>query len=161
METSSAEQLLEPVPLRLAVITINDMPHMWEQIAPLLERACEFSAGEMTPQSVLAGMGLYDGVERLRMLALGDAERGPTSILVASVTEYPTPEGPLVRKLELLLTSGENVDEWMPFEPQMDEMARQMGCVAVRITRARKGWVRKLPHWERRSGDYCVLERMI
>lgn len=162
MEASSAIDVLERKPeLKLAVVTINDMPDLWPQIEPLLARACDYTAEEMTPASVLHGMGLHDGVVRLHMLALGDEERGITSIMVAAVCEYPTKEGPWVRKFDLLATSGENVSEWMPFEEQMDALARKAGCISVRIPRARRGWVKVLPHWQRRSGDCCVLEREI
>lgn len=138
--------------LTLIGVDINQLPAVWEKMRPLLERACEYSADEFTPASVVHGMGPEGG---LRMLALVD-EHGFKAIMVVTLSILP--KG---RSLDCLLTSGEDVEEWMPFEPQMDEWARELGCVCVRIPRARKGWTRKLPHWQRRSGDCCVLEREI
>lgn len=168
MEASSAEHVLErpssPPQKDLAVLTLSDVARLQDQIMPLLERACEYSAGECVPDTVLHGLGMYDGNVRMHMLAMGDAERGITSIMICSVGVYPhkTPEGMrLAYKLDCLLTSGEDVKEWMPFEPRMDAWARSLGCVAVRIPRARRGWARLLTHWRRLSGDCCVLEREI
>lgn len=146
------------VALALDAIGPNDLRHVWDQVEPLLERACEYSAGEMTPEAVVHGLGVFDGMQRMQMLAL---HRGGviTSVMVTQVSQYPTPEGPWVRKLDCLLVSGRDVEEWMPFEDQMDTWARAMGCVAVRIPRARKGWVRVLAHWKRMTGDVCVMER--
>lgn len=165
METSSAEHVLnghaEPR-LGLALIGVNDLPRMWDQLEPLIARACEYSAGECVPQTVIHRMTAGDW----HMLALGDAESGDvSSVMVCAVADYPhqMPDGEwrLVRKLDCLLTSGADVKAWMPFEPRMDAWARSMGCVAVRIPRARVGWKRVLAHWTRLSGDCCVMEREI
>lgn len=146
------------VPLTLQRIVLRDLPFMWEHVEPMIARACAYSAGEMTPAAVLGGLGFYDGVERLQLLVL---TRGNELLaaMITQVTQYPTPEGPWVRKLDCLLVSGADIETWMPFEDQMDAWARGMGCVAVRIPRARKGWVRVLAHWTRKTGDVCVMER--
>lgn len=145
-------------PLRLVVLTVNDMPRVWDEIEPLLERACEFSAGEMTPAGVLDGLGLWGGVYGLYML--GMEERGAIrSVMVAEVKRFPQPHGPPVLKFNILLAGGRDVDAWLPFENEMDRFAQSLGCVAVRIERARKGWTRKFPHWRRLTGDVCVMER--
>ena len=154
MGTSVAEPVLAPPRMQLGLITVNDLPRLWPQVEPLLKRACDYSAGEMMPAMVIDGMGARDGVVRLHMLALG-GER-VSSIMIVAVNVYP--QGP---KLDCLLTSGEGVDDWLPFEPQMDEWARSLGCVAVRIPRARKGWARVLNHWRKISGACYVLERDI
>lgn len=160
METGGAEQLLSDEPkLLLRLLSINDMPRAWEQVEPLLKRACAFSAGEMTPELVLAGMGLHDGVERLRMLAIVEDER-ITSIMVVAVSQLP--DG---RVLDCLLVGGDEdleggmIRSWAPFETVMDEWARrELGCSKVRITRGRKGWLKALSHW-RLVGSFVMLER--
>lgn len=145
---------------RLALIRVNDLRDVWDVLEPLIERMCAHSAGEFTPQAVLAGLGLYDGVQRLHMLGLvkGNAL---IAAMATAVNQYPTREGPWVRKLDCLLVSGADVAEWMPHEPEMDEWARSLGCVAVRIPRARKGWLRVMAHWTKLSGDTVVMERAI
>lgn len=148
---SLAEAEQDAPQLQLALLDINDVARAWEQIAPLLQTACEFSNGEFTPEVVLAGMGLHDGVERLKMLAIADGER-ITSIMVVCIGLAPSGK----KSLECILTAGQDVKAWMPFEPMMDEWAREQGCVCVRIPRARKGWLKALSHW--RIGGY-VLER--
>lgn len=155
MAMAEAEAGQAPAPdLRLTRLTANDLPHVWEQVRPLLERACEYSAGEFTPESVVDAMGARDGTAWLHMLAIVRDARAVTSIMLVMVNNYPAG-----RKLDCVLVSGERVEEWMPFEPQMDAWARELGCVAVRIPRARKGWLRVLSHWARKSGDVCVMER--
>ena len=153
METHREEHVLSAPKLRLALLTINDLPRVWEQVEPLLVRACEYSAGEMTPLWVLDGMGARDGIVRLHMLAIADEDENVTSIMVVAVNIYP--QG---RKLDCILTSGENVEEWMPEEARMAAWARSQGCVAVRIPRARKGWTRVLSHWRKLSGATYVME---
>lgn len=153
MEASAAERLVAAPELSLRLFSINDMPRVWEQIEPLLARACEFSGGEFTPEIVLAGLGLHDGVERLKLLALTDGDE-ITSLMVVTISQAPTGK----RALDCLLTAGEDVRAWMPFEPAMDEWARSLGCASVRIPRGRKGWLKALSHW--RVSGY-VLERAI
>lgn len=157
MEASSAEHVLnghaETRPnLELILLDLNQLPHVWDQVLPLLQRACDYSAGEFTPETVVMGMGPEGS---LRMLALVTDE-GVHSIMIVTISIHPNG-----RKLDCLLTSGEDVDEWMPFEPRMDEWARSLGCIAVRIPRARKGWTRVLSHWAKLSGACYVLEREI
>lgn len=142
---------IEREQMELRLFSINDMPHVWDQVEPLLQIACEHTAGEFTPNIVLAGMGLNDGVEILKMLALTEGDR-VSSIMVVCLSVAPNGK----KSLECLLTAGEDVRSWMPFEPQMDEWARSLGCAVVRIPRGRKGWLKALPHW--RIAGY-VLER--
>lgn len=154
METSSTEHVLErPSRLTLTLLSINDVARVFDQVEPLLARACEHSNGEFTPQIVLAGLGLHDGIERLKLLALVDGDE-IIALMVVTVTRAPT--GKLA--LECLLTAGEDVSAWMPFEPMMDEWARAQGISTIRIPRARKGWQKVLKHWK--LGGH-VLEREI
>lgn len=139
--------------LRLTLLNVNDLPRLWVQLEPLLERACEFSGGDFTPDIVLAGTGLHDGVERLQILALAHGET-IESIMVTCVSRAPSGK----QSLECLLTAGHDIAAWLPFEPLMDEWARSLDCTIVRIPRGRKGWLKALSHW--RIGGY-VLEREI
>lgn len=138
METRVAEQLLERPALDLALVDVNSLPRLWDQIEPLLVRACDHSGGAFTSQSVVDG--LMEG--RLAMLALAEGER-VTSIMIVRIADY----GSGLRVFECVLVGGADMDAWMPFEPRMDELARQAGCHRV-IAMVRKGLIRKLPHWK-------------
>lgn len=142
---------------RLVSFAADDLPRCWDQLGPLLERACDYTAEEITVQSVLSGMGIDDGVQRLHLLGVAKGSV-LTSVMGVQVSMYPTKAGPWVRKLDCLFVSGRDVDEWLPFLPDLTAWAREAGCVSVRIPRARKGWLRVLPGWQRKSGDTCVME---
>lgn len=155
METHRAEQLLSDKPaLRLAVIDVNALSRMWDDVLPLLEEACAHSGGEMTPALVATGMGAFDGIERYRMLAMVDDSETPRAVMIVQIVETGTGG----RRLECVIVSGADVSSWMPFEPKMDEWARSFGCTKVRIPMGRKGWIKRLSHW--RLAGY-VLERDI
>lgn len=134
--------------LHLAQIGVNDLRHVWDAMLPLIERACEHTDDEMTPQMVCDGV--LEG--RLGLLCLHDGT-APQSIMVVCVV--PLPNAP--PRMEVLAVSGSDMAEWMPFEGQLDRLAATYGCDRVRA-KARPGMAKKLPHWKLKS---YVLERMI
>ncbi len=144
METHSAERVLEP-PLRprLFDFGVNDLPHVWDALEPMLAKACDESRGQFTIPGILSNMGLHDGVERWRLLAI---ERGGAvqAVMVVCITAL----GDGKRVLDCLLAGGENAKDWPAVDEEFDAFARSCGCVRVRIPCARKGWLKALPHWK-------------
>lgn len=144
MEAYSEERVLrDPPPPFLIALTVNDLPNVWDRISPVLEKACNGSRGEFTLPGILHNMGLNDGIERWRLLALA---RGADvqAVMVVCVTA----KGDGSRVLDCLLASGDHAKEWPLVDNEFDAYAREHGCTKVRIPHARKGWQRTLPHWE-------------
>lgn len=154
MEAHSEKLVLtdKPQPF-LVAITVNDLPNVWDRICPQLERACAESRGEFTIPGILHNMGLHDGVERWRLLAI---VRGAEvqAVMVVCITA----KGDGSRVLDCLLASGDHAKEWPLVDDEFDAYARDYGCKRVRIPHARKGWQRTLPHWQWTG---IVLERAV
>lgn len=142
----------EPAPF-LVSLGVNDLPNVWDAIEPLLSKACAESRGEFTVPGILHNMGINDGVEMWRLLAIvrGDEVQ---AVMVVCVTQM----GDGSRVLDCLLAGGDRAKDWPAVDPEFDAYARSYGCSRVRIPCARKGWAKTLPHWKIRG--YC-LERNI
>lgn len=137
MEASSTVELLEPADVQLGFIGYNDLPRVWPEIAPLVEKACEWSGGSFTPEGVVDGMGTGE----LLMLSMIEGGR-IVSIMVATVGVFRSG----LKVFECLLVGGRDMKSWMPFEHYMDEYARELGCARVRCI-GRKPLLKMLPHW--------------
>lgn len=123
--------------LTLGEVGVNALPTLWADIESLLTEACSWSAGAFTPQSVVDAMM----AGRLQMLALADAR--VRSIMVVSIELFPSG----LKVLECLLTSGQDMKDWLPYEPELDDLAKGLGCARVRAV-GRKGLAKALPHWK-------------
>lgn len=137
----------------LVHLHVNDLPKVWGAIEPVLRKACEDSRGMHTVENVLAQMGLHDGVERWRLLAIIDHDQ-VQAVMVVRVEQQLDGK----RRLHCMMAGGERSGDWPSVDPEFDALAREWGCTAVRIDCARKGWAKKLPHW---SIIGYVMEREI
>ena len=104
---------------------------VWHVVSPMLIPA--LGEGE-TPEQVLA-----DLLARKAQLWIASGERG---IYAACVTE-------LVQRGErfycnIWLTGGNGVNNWVHFLDTVEEWAKDQGCSAMLIDRARPGWKRLL-----------------
>ena len=135
--------------LSLVFIDPNELPHLWPHLQPLLAEACEWSAGQFSVSSVVAGImnGEY------RAAVFFDEKHMPQSLMILSVSEFPTRK----RILEVLLASGSALKEWLTLQPQLDAYARQFECHSIRMI-GREGLQRLMPEWKRTA---IVLEREI
>lgn len=155
MEASSAEHVLSERPdreLHLVSLGVNDLPHVWERVEPILARACAESRGEFSLPQILAEMGIHDGVERWRLLVLL-ADSQPQAVMVVCITQRGED-----RVLDCLLAGGERSRDWPKVDDEFDAFARANGCSRVRVPCARKGWAKTLPHWKIRG---YVMEREV
>ncbi len=104
---------------------------VWHTVSPMLSPA--LGEGE-TPEQLLA-----DLMARRAQLWIAASEHG---IHAACVTE-------LVRRGErfycnVWLTGGNGVNNWVHFLDTIEEWAKEQGCDAMLIDRARPGWKRLL-----------------
>lgn len=113
----------------------SDLGRVWKDVAPLLEPA--LGEGETLPQVLTA---LFN--HRAQLWIGADEHR----LHVACVTE-------LVRKggayyCNVWLTGGKGVNNWIYFLDTIEAWAKERGCDAMLIDRARQGWKRLLPKYK-------------
>lgn len=135
--------------LALAEIGVNDLPRVWSAILPLIERACEHTDDELTPQIVADGV--YHGA--MQMLCLHDGGQAHSIMVTMAVKPANAPSA----RLEVLAVGGRDMALWKPFESDLDAIARRMGCDRLRA-KTRKGMAKALPDWELKA---YVMERVI
>lgn len=136
METRSAVELLAPPREAICLIGYNDLPSVWDELAPLVERACEHSWGDFTPHGVVDAM--RDG--RLQMLALVEDD-APSAVMLVSIERV---DAGLI--LFVNLVGGRDMDGWHKHLPVLKQYAKQNGCNSVRAV-GRRGLTKKLPDW--------------
>lgn len=144
METREPEQLLDAP--RLVWIEPQHLPSVWPLIEPILQKACEEARGEFSINAILAN------IEHWPILAIARGN-DVQAVMVTCVTQLANK-----RVLDCLLAGGEGARDWPQVDDEFDAFARQLGCEAVRIPCARKGWLKTLPHYKIRG---YVLERQI
>lgn len=144
MDTHGAQQQLvnEEPQKRLVALTPNDLPTWWDEIGPLVSKACEESRGRFTIPMVLHNLGLSDGIERWRMLVIDNGQAIQAFMCVGILQEGDE------RVLSCILAGGDHAKEWPEVDEQFDALARAWGCGKHRIEFARKGWAKTLPHWK-------------
>ncbi len=111
---------------------------VWRDCAPLLEPA--LGEGE-TLDHVLAAL-----FSKKAQLWIGADEK---TLHVACVTE-------LIRKggtyyCNVWLTGGRGVNNWIYFLETIEEWAKEQGCDAMLIAKARTGWKRLLPEYKTKT----------
>ena len=129
----------------LVMLSPDDLHAVWDDIFPLVEKACQYSGGTFSPENVrrLVDTGV------MRVIAYKTGER-VTSLVVVTVTQAATG----LRLFEIVLASGEGMRDWLHFEDTVKAYAKQFGCHRMRCI-TREGMQRTLRHWKRTA---VVLE---
>ena len=83
---------------RVVLVGPNDLPKAWDQLEPLITKACEWSQGQFSPEAVVNGI-MSGGYQLLAYMDEDDI----ASIAVLTISQFPTG----MRICELLLASGE------------------------------------------------------
>lgn len=111
---------------------------VWKDCSPLLEKA--LGEGE-TMEQVLAAL-----FQKRAQLWVGGDEDG---IKVACVTEVVRRGGCLY--CNIWLTGGSGINNWFYFLETIEAWAKEQGCDAMLIDRARTGWKRLLPSYRTKT----------
>ena len=129
----------------LVMLSPDDLVVVWDDIYPLIEKACSYSGGAFSPDTVRT---LIDtGV--MRVIVYKSGER-VTSLVVVTVTQAATG----LRLFEVVLASREGMRDWLHFEDTVKAYAKQFGCHRMRAV-TRDSMQRTLRHWKRTA---VVLE---
>ena len=108
---------------------------VWLKVKPLLEKA--LGEGE-TIEDVLSRLFL-----KTAQLWIGATE---DEIQVACVTEIYTRGG--TKYCNVWLTGGKGVNNWLYYLDTIEAWAKEQGCDAMVIEKARTGWKRLLPEYK-------------
>jgi hypothetical protein len=131
-------EIAAPEGLEMGPIGPEYVPALWEVLHPLLQRACDFSGGRFTPESVAHQI-------LNRSFDLWGVARPSGQIIAVAVTcvsDYPTG----LRVMEVLLVSGQDRQSWLHFQGPLREQAARWGCQKMQMV-GRKGWAKSLPDW--------------
>ena len=122
---------------RIGLVHPEEVPKIWGEVLPQIERCVPHSEGEMTPEDFY--IALVDAEMQL-WIAVEDDE-----VLASMVTQIiPYPAKKVLRVIAI--AEGE-MDKWFYFQPDLEEFARLMGCTSLEAW-GRKGWKKILKDWK-------------
>ena len=126
----------------------KNIPYIWPEVKPLIDKALVHSIGEMISEDVL--YLLLEGTEHL---CIGvDEDKNILSALVGEIIQYPRKK--VLRIITWSTKSGYDYDPWMVLFDTIEDFAKQNGCSGIEAW-ARKGLARKLK-WDH---QYAVLTK--
>ena len=124
--------------MKVTKLPPNIVLERWDQIAPLLEKACKYSGDRFTPETVLQAVG---GGSLQVFVAFKDDD----TIKAAAVTCI-TLFGTGLKVCEILLLGGEERKSWLHFQDNVRRWAALEGCDRM-VVHGRKGWAKDLSDW--------------
>jgi hypothetical protein len=130
-----------------SVVEPQNLPVVWDDVAELLEPACDRSHGQETIQTLRAS--LMRGSEGLFIVKDGDDIIGAVTF---QTTDYDTG----LRLLDINYAGGVAMGTQMPAVIDMfNTLKSAFMCDRVRIT-GRKGWVRYMKQFGFKTAHYSV-----
>lgn len=112
---------------------------MWPMIAPLLQRAVDYSEGMTTLEETLR-----DLLSKQKQLwVIVDDEKKINAALVSCLQKFES--GLIAARITLI--GGENLKAWFSLKDEFEKWARVEGCTEV-LFHVRKGWIRELPDYQ-------------
>ena len=128
MDTALKPHLLYP----------DDVPYVWEDVAPMLAQAAEHSEGELEPEDFIEPLSTG---EMQLWVAYEDNER-INATMITQFIQYPQK-----KILRIISLAGENFAEIKDFQSIIEGFAIKYGCIAIELW-GRKGWKKLLPDWK-------------
>ena len=127
----------------------KDIPYIWHEVVPLIEKALVYSEGAMFVSDVL-GL-LLDGTE---CLFIGKRDGKIYSALVGEIVCYPRKK--IFRIVTWSTSSGHDMKEWIQLLYVIEDYARSQFCEELEAW-TRKGLARKLK-WD---NEYSVITKKL
>lgn len=119
---------------------------VWNEVEPLLERACAVGPPRIGPDDI------YDAISDSRM-QLWVSING--KIEAACITELVN--HPLARVCRVFLCAGEDRENWQHFIRRIEGWALENGCKSMEVP-GRKGWKKVLSDY---GETYVLLEKSL
>jgi len=127
------------------IVQPEDIPYIWDQVAPLLDRVREHTEGELETDDYLGE--LSDGNMQLW---IATENNGLHSIMVTQIAVYPQK-----KVLKIISMAGSEFSRLYEFNDMVESFAIKTGCSGMELW-GRKGWKKLLPDWE---SNYIVYTK--
>ena len=127
----------------------KEIPYIWHEVSPLIEKALVHAEGSMLTPDVLSL--LLDGTE---CLFIGKKDYKIYSALVGEIVSYPRKR--IFRIVTWSTESGYDMEEWINLLHVIEDYARSHFCTELEAW-TRKGLARKLK-WD---NEYSVITKKL
>jgi len=123
--------------LKAHIVQPEDVAHIWEEVAPLLDKVKEHTEGELETDDFLEPLTHGD-----MQLWMATEESDVRAVMVTQIITYPQK-----RVLRIISLAGEDFEEIRSFQEMIEGFAIKLGCTALEMW-GRKGWKKLLPDWK-------------
>lgn len=113
------------------IIPKGYLKRVWPLVLSKIEKACEYSCGTVTPETVYKGVMAED----FQLWVSDDSKM----VAVTQVSDYDDGS----RYLTWILLSGEDLEKYMQLKVIVDDWAKKLGCKGDELL-GRPGWARVL-----------------
>ena len=143
--TGTTEQLGQPC--NVALVDVDKVASIWEEVYPLLEKAQVYAAGELDTQDYFAMIESGD-----MQLWIAEDDGGIFAMMLTEFVQYPRK-----KVMRIVSIGGSEMHRWMKYFPALEAAALSVGCTGFEVF-GRKGWLRVLKDWK---CSYYVLTKDI
>ena len=133
--------------MKAHIVQPEDVPYIWDQVAPLLDRVREHTEGALETDDYLGE--LSDGNMQLW---IATENNGLHSIMVTQIAVYPQK-----KVLKIISMAGSEFSRLYEFNDMVESFAIKTGCSGMELW-GRKGWKKLLPDWE---SNYIVYTKYL
>ena len=127
----------------------NEIPYIWIEVKPLIEKALTHANGEMLSEDVLSLL-----LQNKEHLFIGYTNDEIQSALVGEIIDYPRKK--VFRIITWSTKSGHDYEAWIDLFDTIEYFAKSKGCDSIEAW-TRKGLARKLK-WD---NEYSVITKNI
>jgi len=133
---SSKNPLQRGFNCKVLLVSLEDVPVIWESVIPLLEPSQndqrEMSIEDFFDCIMEGEMQLWAAVEEKEIIAC----------MISQIATYPQK-----RVLRIIFISGEGMDRWIENFPMVENFALMNGCTFLEVW-GRGAWVKILKEWD-------------
>lgn len=123
--------------IEIACPSLEQINACWDEISPLIQRACDHSNGELSTDVILRCIN-----EGSLMLVVVYEDKKLTAAVTFEQTNFETGK----RVMNIQVAAGDNVDAWFhQIEQLAESLAKRYQCDDIYII-GRKGWAKKMKH---------------
>lgn len=130
---------LIPVPADEDASGASPVKVLWPMVAPLIEKAIEYSDGMVTLPEVVADLL----AKRAQCWVVVSDDKKLTAAAISCIRQYESG----LKQASIRLIGGENLKAWFGLKTKFEEWAKSEGCSEV-LFHVRKGWIRELPDYQ-------------
>ena len=122
--------------LKAQIVQPEDIAYIWEEVAPLIERAKEHSEGELETDDFLEPL-----THGNMQLWIATEDKDIHAVMVTQFVIYPQKN-----ILRIISLAGDDFEKIRNFQEIIEGFAIKNECTALEMW-GRKGWKKLLPDW--------------